>query len=134
MLDRSAQPGNFIVYTSEEDPAASAEGDGPMTLGELRASFRRVLGADLEMTEPRWLTRTVGNSRQADRYRAGRLLLAGDAAHIFGAGGSLNVGLLDAVNLGWDPAAQVQDRAPGAPLASYHPGRPPPGRPTLLPT
>src|SRR5258708_16703008 len=83
MLDRNAKPGIFIVYTSEQDPAASAEGDGPMTLGERRASLRRVLGADLEMTEPRWLTRTVGNSRQADRYRAGRLLLAGDAAHIF---------------------------------------------------
>src|SRR5258708_1783828 len=134
MLDRNAKPGIFIVYTSEQDPAASAEGDGPMTLGERRASLRRVLGADLEMTEPRWLTRTVGNSRQADRYRAGRLLLAGDAAHIFGAGGSLNVGLLDAVNLGWDLAAEGPDRAPGGLLDSYHAERHPAGRPTLLPT
>jgi 2-polyprenyl-6-methoxyphenol hydroxylase-like FAD-dependent oxidoreductase len=119
-LDRSAPPGIFIVYTSEEDPAASAGGDAPMTLDELRASTRRVLGADLPMSEPQWLTRTVGNSRQADRYRAGRVLLAGDAAHVFGAGGSLNVGLLDAVNLGWKLAAQVQGRAPDGLLDSYH--------------
>ncbi len=120
MLDKNAPPGFFIVHTSEEDPGASASGDGPMTLDEMRASFRRVLGADLEMTQPQWLTRTVGNSRQADRYRADRVLLAGDAAHVFGAGGSLNVGLLDAVNLGWKLAAEVQDRAPGGLLDSYH--------------
>jgi 2-polyprenyl-6-methoxyphenol hydroxylase-like FAD-dependent oxidoreductase len=120
MLDRNAPPGLFIVYTSEEDPAATAAGDGPMTLDELRASFRRVLGTDVEMTEPQLLTRTIGNSRQADRYRAGRVLLAGDAAHIFGAGGSLNVGLNDAVNLGWKLAAQIQGRAPGGLLDSYH--------------
>src|SRR3984893_4209297 len=120
MLDKNAPPGFFIVHTSEEDPGASARGDGPMTLDEMRASFRRVLGADLEMTEPQWLTRTVGNSRLADRYRAGRLLVAGDAAHVFGAGGSLNVGLLDAINLGWKLAAQVQGRAPGGLLDSYH--------------
>jgi len=119
-LDKSAPPGLFIVFTSEEDPTATAAGDGPMTLGELRASFRRVLGADVEMTEPQWLTRTVGNSRQAERYRAGRVLLAGDAAHVFGAGGSLNVGLLDAVNLGWKLAAQVTGRAPDGMLDSYH--------------
>jgi 2-polyprenyl-6-methoxyphenol hydroxylase-like FAD-dependent oxidoreductase len=117
-LDKNAPPGLFIVFTSEEDPAAA--GDGPMTLDELRASFRRVLGTDLEMTEPQWLTRTIGNSRQADRYRAGRVLLAGDAAHLLGAGGSLNVGLNDAVNLGWKLAAQIQGRAPAGLLDSYH--------------
>jgi hypothetical protein len=80
MLDSSAPPGLFIVYTSEEDPAASARPDDPMSLDELRASFRRVLGADVEMTEPRWLTRTVGNSRQADRYRAAPRLPGAAAA------------------------------------------------------
>ena len=119
-LDKNAPPGLFIVYTSEEDPAATAAGDGPMTLDELRASFRRVLGADLEMTDPQWLTRTIGNSRQADRYRAGRVLLAGDAAHLLGAGGSLNAGLNDAVNLGWKLAAQIQGQAPAGLLDSYH--------------
>jgi hypothetical protein len=91
-----------------------------MTLDELRESVRRVLGTDLPMSDPQWLTRTVGNSRQAERYRAGPVLLAGDAAHIFGAGGSLNVGLLDAINLGWKLAAQVGGWAPDGLLDSYH--------------
>lgn len=134
MLDRSARPGFFIVHTREEDASASAAGDGPMTLDEMRASFRRVLGADLEMTDPQWLTRTVGNSRQADRYRAGRLLLAGDAAHIFGAGGSLNVGLLDGVNLGWKLAAAAAGRAPDGLLDSYHAERHLAGRRAIMQT
>jgi 2-polyprenyl-6-methoxyphenol hydroxylase-like FAD-dependent oxidoreductase len=134
MLDKSAPPGFFIVHTSEEDPGASARGDGPMALDEMRASFRRVLGADLPMTEPQWLTRTVGNSRLADRYRTGRLLLAGDAAHVFGAGGSLNVGLLDAINLGWKLAAELRGRAPGGLLDSYHAERHLAGRRAILQT
>jgi hypothetical protein len=89
-----------------------------MTLDELRASARRVLGGDLPMTDPQRLSRLVGNSRLADRYLSGRVLLAGDAAHVFGL--SLNAGLLDAVNLGWKLAAQVQGRAPGGLLESYH--------------
>jgi 2-polyprenyl-6-methoxyphenol hydroxylase-like FAD-dependent oxidoreductase len=132
MLDRNARPGFFIVHTREKDPAASARGDGPMTIDELRASFRRVLGTDLEMTDPQWLTRTVGNSRQADRYRSGRLLLAGDAAHVFGIGGTLNVGLLDVVNLGWKLAAEVRGGAPDGLLDSYHAERHLAGRRTMM--
>jgi 2-polyprenyl-6-methoxyphenol hydroxylase-like FAD-dependent oxidoreductase len=119
-LDKSASPGVFIFYTREDDSSAPADPDVPMTLDELRASARRVLGADLEMSDPQWLTRTVGNSRQADRYRAGPVLLAGDAAHIFGAGGSLNAGLVDAINLGWKLAAEVRGWAPDGLLDSYH--------------
>jgi 2-polyprenyl-6-methoxyphenol hydroxylase-like FAD-dependent oxidoreductase len=120
-LDKTARPGMFIVYTREDDPASSpADRNAPMTLDELRESVRRVLGTDLPMSDPQWLTRTVGNSRQAERYRAGPVLLAGDAAHIFGAGGSLNVGLLDAINLGWKLAAQVGGWAPDGLLDSYH--------------
>jgi len=120
-LDKTARPGMFIVYTREDDPSwAPADPKAPMTLDELRESVRRVLGTDLPMSDPQWLTRTVGNSRQAERYRAGPVLLAGDAAHIFGAGGSLNVGLLDAINLGWKLAAQVGGWAPDGLLDSYH--------------
>jgi 2-polyprenyl-6-methoxyphenol hydroxylase-like FAD-dependent oxidoreductase len=120
-LDKTARPGMFIVYTREDDPSwAPADPKAPMTLDELRESVRRVLGTDLPMTDPQWLTRTVGNSRQAERYRAGPVLLAGDAAHIFGAGGSLNVGLLDAINLGWKLAAQAGGWAPDGLLDSYH--------------
>jgi len=120
-LDKTARPGMFIVYTREDDPSwAPADPKAPMTLDELRESVRRVLGTDLPMSDPQWLARTVGNSRQAERYRAGPVLLAGDAAHIFGAGGSLNVGLLDAINLGWKLAAQVGGWAPDGLLDSYH--------------
>jgi hypothetical protein len=105
-----------------------------MTLDELRSSARRVLGADVPMSDPQWLTRTVGNSRQADRYRVGPVLLAGDAAHIFGAGGSLNVGLLDAVNLGWKLAAQIAGWAPEGLLDSYHAERHLAGQRAILQT
>jgi len=115
VLDKNATAGVFIVYTSEDDPTADLS--APMTLDELRASVRRVLG-DLPMTDPQRLTRLVGSTRQADRYQAGRILLAGDAAHVFAV--SLNTGLIDAVNLGWKLAAQVQGRAPDGLLESYH--------------
>jgi len=133
-LDKTAEPGIFIFFTREDDCSAPDGPDVPMTLDELRESARRVLGADLPMSDPQWLTRTVGNSRQADRYRAGPVLLAGDAAHIFGAGGSLNVGLLDAVNLGWKLAAQVTGWAPEGLLDSYHAERHPAGQRAILQT
>jgi len=129
-LDKGAPRGAYIVSTREEDPAADLS--APMTFDELRDSFRRVLGADLPMTDPQLLSRIVGNSRQADRYRAGRILIAGDAAHVFGLGGSLNTGLLDAVNLGWKLAAEVQGRAPAGLLDSYQAERHPAGRRAIL--
>jgi len=131
-LDKNAPAGVYIVFTGEDDP--SADLSVPMTLDEFRASARRVLGGDLPMTDPRLLTRLAGNSRLADRYRAGRILLAGDAAHIFGAGGSLNAGLLDAVNLGWKLAAQVQGRVPDGLLDSYHAERHVAGQRAILQT
>ncbi len=117
-VDKAAEPGIYIVATIEDDPGADR--DAPMTLEELQASAGRVLGGELPMSDPLWLTRTVGNSRLADLYLADRVLLAGDAAHLFGIGGSLNVGLMDAMNLGWKLAASVLGRAPDGLLASYH--------------
>jgi 2-polyprenyl-6-methoxyphenol hydroxylase-like FAD-dependent oxidoreductase len=134
-LDKTARPGMFIVYTREDDPSSAPAGPSvPMTLDELHESARRVLGTDLVMTDPQWLTRIVGNSRQADRYRAGPVLLAGDAAHVFGAGGSLNSGLLDAINLGWKLAAQVAGWAPDGLLDSYHAERHLAGQRTMMQT
>jgi 2-polyprenyl-6-methoxyphenol hydroxylase-like FAD-dependent oxidoreductase len=134
-LDKTARPGMFIVYTREDDPSsAPADPKVPMTVDELRESARRVLGTDLPMTDPQWLTRTVGNSRQAERYREGPALLAGDAAHIFGAGGSLNAGLLDAMNLGWKLAAQIRGWAPDGLLDSYHAERHRAGQRAMLHT
>jgi len=133
-LDKSAPPGVFIVHTREAGPGAPADADSPMTLDELRESARRVLGTDLEMTDPQWLTRTVGNSRLADRFRAGPVLLAGDAAHLSGIGGSLNSGLLDTINLGWKLAAEAQGRASEGLLDSYHTERHLAGQRTILQT
>jgi 2-polyprenyl-6-methoxyphenol hydroxylase-like FAD-dependent oxidoreductase len=133
-LDKTAASGIFILYTREDDSSAPDGRDVPMTLDELRSSARRVLGADLPMSDPQWLTRIVGNSRQADRYRSGPVLLAGDAAHLLGAGGSLNAGLLDAVNLGWKLAAQISGWAPERLLDSYHAERHLAGQRAILQT
>jgi 2-polyprenyl-6-methoxyphenol hydroxylase-like FAD-dependent oxidoreductase len=129
-VDKAAPPDAYIVSTIEDDPAADLT--APMTLDELRDSVRRVLGADLPMSDPVWLTRVVGNSRQADRYRDGRILLAGDAAHVFGLGGSLNTGLLDVINLGWKLAAEARGSAPNGLLDSYHTERHAAGQRALL--
>jgi len=142
-LDATAAEGTYIVYTREdagpaEDIPGGPAGQGmsdrepPVTLAELQASFRRVTGANVRMTEPTWLTRTVGNTRQADRYLDGRVMLAGDAAHVFGL--ALNAGLLDSINLGWKLGAQVRGRAPAGLLASYHTERHAAGRRGLLQT
>jgi 2-polyprenyl-6-methoxyphenol hydroxylase-like FAD-dependent oxidoreductase len=142
-LDATAAEGTYIVYTREDaGPAADIPGEPagqgmsdrepPVTLADLQASFRRVTGADVRMTDPTWLTRTVGNTRQADRYLDGRVMLAGDAAHVFGL--ALGAGLLDSINLGWKLGAQVQGRAPAGLLASYHTERHAAGRRGLLQT
>jgi 2-polyprenyl-6-methoxyphenol hydroxylase-like FAD-dependent oxidoreductase len=99
----------------------TADREPPMDLPELRASIRRVLGADLPLERASRLSRYRFQARQAARYRAGRVLLAGDAAHQFPATGSgLNIGMLDAVNLAWKLAAAVQGWAPDGLLDTYH--------------
>jgi 2-polyprenyl-6-methoxyphenol hydroxylase-like FAD-dependent oxidoreductase len=101
--------------------------DTPATFAELRASALRLAGTDFGMrdTPDAWLSR-VGN---AARYRAGRVLLAGDAAHIhYPAGGQgLNLGLQDATNLAWKLAAEIRGWAPPGLLDSYHAERYPVG-------
>jgi len=121
-------------YTSEEDPT-EVDDDVPMTLEEMGESIRRVLGVELPLGEPHRLTRFTYQARQAETYRAGRVLLAGDAAHLFPAGGvAINAGMLDAVNLGWKLAAAVHGRAPDDLLDSYHHERHADGARTLLHT
>jgi 2-polyprenyl-6-methoxyphenol hydroxylase-like FAD-dependent oxidoreductase len=113
--------GYFRVITAEAYPA-DFDREAPMTLDELRESVRRSTGIDVPMTEARWLSRFTDASRQAARYRVGRVLLAGDAAHIqLPAGGpGLNTGLGDAANLGWKLAAEIQGWAPSGLLDTYH--------------
>jgi 2-polyprenyl-6-methoxyphenol hydroxylase-like FAD-dependent oxidoreductase len=115
-----------IDHATLFDPA-----DQPVTFEELRASTRRVAGTDFGMrpTPDAWLSRVGNATRQAARYRAGRVLLAGDAAHIhYPAGGQgLNLGLQDATNLAWKLAAEIRGWAPPGLLDSYHDERYPVG-------
>jgi len=103
--------------------------DAEPTLTGLRATAVRIAGTDFGMREPAWLSRFGLAARQADRYRAGRVLLAGDAAHMHPPAGGvgLNAGIQDAMNLGWKLAAVVQGRAGTGLLDSYHDERHPVG-------
>src|SRR4030095_16370701 len=91
-----------------------ADPESPVTLDALRDAVAYVLGRDVALVRPRWLTRFGDAARLAERYRAGRVLLARDAAHVHPPAGAqgLNVGLQDAFNLGWKLAAVVRDAAP----------------------
>ncbi|MEU5878498.1 FAD-dependent monooxygenase [Spirillospora sp. NPDC047279] len=131
-----ASPESEVVslYTVE-DETTEYDDDVPMTVAELRESLRRVLGVDLPVGEPRRLSRFTFKARQAERYRAGRIMLAGDAAHLFPATGvAINAGMLDAVNLAWKLAADVHGWTPPGLLDTYHGERHLAGARTLLHT
>ena len=95
--------------------------DAEITAGELEASLRRVSGVDVTITKVHAATRYADATRQADTYRRGRVLLAGDAAHVHSpAGGQgLNLGLGDALNLGWKLASVARSFAPETLLDTY---------------
>jgi 2-polyprenyl-6-methoxyphenol hydroxylase-like FAD-dependent oxidoreductase len=101
----------------------------PFTLEALRATTIRVAGSDFGMHDPGWLSRFGNATRVAQTYRSGRVLLAGDAAHMhLPAGGvGLNVGVQDAMNLGWRLAAVARGDADPALLDGYHDERHPIG-------
>ncbi|MEU2109583.1 rifampin monooxygenase [Streptomyces sp. NPDC019507] len=103
------------------------------TLEEFRTQLRAFAGTDFGAHSPRWLSRFGDATRQAERYRAGRVLLAGDAAHIHPptGGQGLNLGVQDAFNLGWKLAAEVNGWAPEGLLDSYHAERHPVGAAVL---
>ncbi len=103
-------------------------GDAP-TLDELREALVAVYGSDYGVREVTWLSRFSDMTRQAVSYRVGRVLLAGDAAHVHSpAGGQgLNLGVQDAVNLGWKLAQVVRDTSPESLLDTYHAERHPVG-------
>jgi rifampicin monooxygenase len=99
----------------------------PPTLEEFKQQLRVFAGTDFGVHSPRWLSRFGDATRLAERYRAGRVLLAGDAAHVHPptGGQGLNVGIQDAFNLGWKLAAEVGGWAPEGLLDSYHTERHP---------
>ncbi|MEU8346098.1 rifampin monooxygenase [Spirillospora sp. NPDC048832] len=99
----------------------------PPTLDDFKRALHAIAGTDFGVHSPRWLSRFGDATRLAERYRVGRVLLAGDAAHIHppAGGQGLNLGVQDAVNLGWKLAAQVRGRAPETLLDTYHAERHP---------
>lgn len=99
----------------------------PPTLEEVKERLRAVAGTDFGVHSPRWLSRFGDATRQAERYRVGRVLLAGDAAHIHPptGGQGLNLGIQDAFNLGWKLAAEVAGWAPEGLLDTYETERHP---------
>ncbi|GGC55877.1 rifampin monooxygenase [Hoyosella rhizosphaerae] len=110
-------------------PAANVTDDRSVApvLDEFKQQLRVFAGTDFGVHSPRWLSRFGDATRLAQRYREGRVLLAGDAAHIHPplGGQGLNLGIQDAFNLGWKLAATVHGWAPPGLLDSYHTERHP---------
>jgi len=96
-------------------------GTSEPTLDDLRAGLIAVDGTDYGIHNVTWITRFTDVTRQAASYRAGRILLAGDAAHVHSpvGGQGLNIGVQDAVNLGWKLAEVVHGTAPESLLDTY---------------
>jgi 2-polyprenyl-6-methoxyphenol hydroxylase-like FAD-dependent oxidoreductase len=119
-----ADPSHARLHSRGRTPMA------PVTLEEVQTSLRRVSGTDVTLTALRAApTRWTDNARQAAAYRSGRVLLAGDAAHVhppFG-GQGLNLGVGDAMNLGWKLGAVVAGWAPEGLLDTYDAERRPLG-------
>src|SRR2546428_222579 len=111
-----------VLVTEEHiNPASDA------TLGELRQALIAVWGTDYGVHNPTWISRFTDMARQAAAYRVGRVLLAGDAAHVHNpvGGQGLNTGVQDAVNLGWKLAQVVNQTSPDSLLDTYHAERHP---------
>ena len=131
------EPGRSLFGTFEFSPPVE---DKPMSLDELRESARRVVGVEVPLEAPKdagphALRRINGqNTRHAEHYRDGRVLLLGDAAHVHSAmgGPGLNLGLQDTLNLGWKLAAQLNGWAPAGLLDTYESERHPVGERVML--
>jgi 2-polyprenyl-6-methoxyphenol hydroxylase-like FAD-dependent oxidoreductase len=108
----------------------------PVTLPEIQQSARALLGTDIGIYDPIWLSRFRSDQRQAAHYRKGRVLLAGDAGHTHIPSGAqgLQMGIQDAFNLGWKLAAHIQGWAPEGLLDSYEKERHPIAAETLRQT
>ena len=106
---------------------------GDPEFGEIAETWMRVVGEDISHGVPTWSNAFGDARRQAERYRRGRVLLAGDAAHrqMPIGGQALNLGVQDAVNLGWKLAAEVRGTAPAGLLDTYHEERHEVGRRVL---
>ncbi|HEX2126944.1 MAG TPA: FAD-dependent monooxygenase [Thermoleophilaceae bacterium] len=115
--------GPLRVLVTEQDVGRTGE----PTLRDLREALVAVYGTDYGLRSASWISRFTDTTRQAASYRKGRVLLAGDAAHVHSpAGGQgLNTGVQDAVNLGWKLAQVVEETSPESLLDTYHAERHP---------
>lgn len=114
-----------IIYFDRAQPLRTST--EPLTFAEVTEAFGRLSGQDISAATPLWVSSTTDVSRQAAHYRRGRVLLAGDAAHIhlpIGAQG-MSAGIQDAVNLGWKLALHLAGQAPHTLLDTYHSERHP---------
>jgi 2-polyprenyl-6-methoxyphenol hydroxylase-like FAD-dependent oxidoreductase len=125
-------PGGIYRFVGVDPARQTARGE-ELTFEEFRGSVIRIAGTDFGMHDPQWLSRFGNATRLVDTYRNGRVLLAGDAAHIhFPTGGvGLNVGLQDAFNLGWKLARTIKDTGSAGLLDTYHHERHPVGQSLL---
>jgi 2-polyprenyl-6-methoxyphenol hydroxylase-like FAD-dependent oxidoreductase len=115
--------GPVRVMVTEEHVGPTTE----PTLRDLSEALVAVYGTDYGIHSPTWISRFTDMTRQAAAYREGRVLLAGDAAHVHSpvGGQGLNTGVQDAVNLGWKLARVVHQTAPESLLDTYHAERHP---------
>ena len=125
--------GDWVRVLVRED---ELDHEGEPTLGDLSAVLIDIYGTDYGLHKARSLARFTDVTRQAASYRAGRVLLAGDAAHVHWpiGGQGLNIGVQDAVNLGWKLAQVVNGTSPESLLDTYHTERHPVGARVLQTT
>jgi 2-polyprenyl-6-methoxyphenol hydroxylase-like FAD-dependent oxidoreductase len=123
----SLRPFSEGVYRVVVPVAGVSDRAEPPTLEDFKQQLRTIAGTDFGVHSPRWLSRFGDATRLAERYRVGRVLLAGDAAHIHPptGGQGLNLGVQDAFNLGWKLAAQIRGWAPETLLDTYQAERHP---------
>jgi len=110
--------------------AATLASFEPLSLAELAAAAARIAETDFRPRDPIWLSRFTDETRLAEHYRKGKILLAGDAAHIHApmGGQGMNVGIQDAMNLGWKLASVIHGSAPEELLETYERERWPVGK------
>jgi len=118
-----ADSGPVRIMLTEPHPGSTSE----PTLRDLREGLLAVYGTDYGIHSPTWISRFTDMTRQAAAYREGRVLLAGDAAHVHSpvGGQGLQTGVQDAVNLGWKLAQVVKQTSPESLLDTYHSERHP---------